>query len=154
MYRPDDHMTRAQFVTLLSNLSGDDLSGCTTSSFTDVDKADWYYLPVEWANKNGIANGYGGKFDPDAGITREQMAVMLYHYACYKGLDVSGATETAIIGFSDAAGISAWANKPFVWAVSAGVFSGRDDGSLAPKEIATRAQAAKTAVIMYRLAAQ
>jgi hypothetical protein len=44
---------------------------------------------VEWAADMGIAEGDGnGKFNPDGIITREQMAVMLYNYIQYSGIQL------------------------------------------------------------------
>lgn len=60
------------FVTTLGRLSGMDVSGYKSSSFSDV-KADSYYMGyIEWANKNNIVVGIGeGKFAPDTLVTRE-----------------------------------------------------------------------------------
>ncbi|MEA4934246.1 MAG: S-layer homology domain-containing protein [Lawsonibacter sp.] len=111
-FSPNEVITRAQFATILANLSGNDLSEYTTSSFTDVSTTDWYFRSAEWAFKNGVAVGSGGRFDPNASITREQMAVMLYNYAKYAGLDVSNIEGMAIREFSDYGSISNWAMIP------------------------------------------
>ena len=60
-------------------------------------------LTLYWAAANGIVSGVGdGRFGPGLAITREQMAVMLFNYAKYAGLDEAGAGETGESGESDA----------------------------------------------------
>jgi len=137
-------------VTILANLSGDDLSGYTTSSFSDVDMTDWYCKAIEWSFKNEVATGSDGKFTPNTNITREQMAVMLYNYAKYAGLDVSNVEGMPIREFNDFENISSWAMMPIQWAMNAGILSGSSKGSFTPKAGATRAEAAKMAAILLQ----
>ena len=141
-FSPDATITRAQFVTILARMSGDETS-YTSSAFTDVSTNDWYFAAAQWANKTGIAVGSDGKFDPNTGITREQMAVMLYRYAKYKGADVSGTGGTSTKKFSDSGNISDYATASIQWAVNNSIISGNGDGSFAPQRGATRAEAAK-----------
>ena len=63
-YSPDASITRAEFVTILARMSGDDLSDYRTSSFSDVSTDRWYFAAVQWVYKNGIASGYDGAFGP------------------------------------------------------------------------------------------
>ena len=72
-------------------------------------------------------------------ITREQMAVMLYRYAQYKGLDVSQTSDMA--DFPDKDSVSEFAEKAFGWAVANGLIKG-DQGRLNPQGSAARAQCA------------
>jgi hypothetical protein len=146
-FSPDASITRAEFVTILARMSDDDLSGHTTSSFSDVSTDSWYFAAVQWANKAGIASGYDGKFSPNASITREQMAAMLYRYAEYKGT-VSNTEGMSVREFSDYASISSWAQAPIQWAMNNGILSGNGDGSFAPQSSATRAEAAKMLAIL------
>lgn len=150
-FRPDSSITRAEFVTILARMSGDNLSGytATPSSFTDVTSSDWYFAMVQWAYENGAASGYDGKFNPNAVITREQMAVMLYRYAKYAG-DVSNAEGMSAREFSDYDSISSWAQASVQWAMNNSIIEGNDDGSFAPAANATRAQAAKMIAVMLQ----
>ena len=149
-FSPNEEITRAQFAMVLANLSGNDLSEYTTSSFTDVSTTDWYFRAAEWAFENGVAVGSGGRFDPNASMTREQMAVMLYNYAKYAWLDVSNIEGMAIREFSDYGSISNWAITPIQWAMNKDILSGNSDGSFAPTANATRAQAAKTVALLLQ----
>ena len=149
IFSPNATITRAQFATILANLSGDDLSGYTKTSFRDVKSTDWYFKAVQWASENGIAQGSAGAFRPNASITREQMAAMLYNYAKYAGLDVSGSAGMAIGEFSDYNNISNWAVTPIQWAMNAGILSG-DGDRFSPRSDATRAQASKIVALLMQ----
>ncbi|MBR0599929.1 S-layer homology domain-containing protein, partial [Sinanaerobacter chloroacetimidivorans] len=147
---PGKNITRAEFIAILAKLSDNDLSGYTTSSFSDIAANAWYSAEVQWAYENGITSGYNDNFYPQAAITREQMAAMLYHYAKYAGMDVSGDEGTSDREFSDAASISNWAVSPVRWAVNSGIVSGNSIGTFAPKAYATKAQAAKMIAILLQ----
>ena len=103
----------------------------------------WYENAVAWAVKNGIAGGTGNDdFSPDSSITREQLAVMLYHYAKYKGYDVSVGEDTNILPYHDAFSISEYAYSALQWACGAGIIDGDDNGNLNPQNSTTRAEVA------------
>lgn len=138
-FAPNDTLTRAMFVTILYRADGEpEVSG--TASFTDVESGSWYEKAVIWAVNNGIVNGITETtFAPNAEITREQMATILYRYAAYKGYDVSVRGETS---YTDKADVSPFASDAVTWAFSKAVMSGHEGGSFAPQENATRAQAA------------
>ena len=80
-----------------------------------------------------------GKFGPTDNITREQLAVILYKYAKYKGKDVSKTNDLS--AFSDKGKVASYALKQVKWAVGAGVITG-SNGKLNPKGNATRAEVA------------
>ncbi|MEA4813533.1 MAG: S-layer homology domain-containing protein [Oscillospiraceae bacterium] len=140
-FSPNTGMTRAMFVTVLYRMSGDD--GSYTNTFSDVPSGKWYENAVAWAAKNGITSGIGnGLFAPNTEVTREQLAVMLYNYAKYKGYDVSVGEDTNILSYNDALTISDYAYSALQWACGAGVMNGDDNGNLNPQNSATRAEAA------------
>lgn len=113
-------------------------------TFTDVSAGRWYEKAVLWAAGRDIVSGVGdGRFDPDAAVTREQIAAMLYRYAQAKGCDTDG--RAALTGFPDAESVSAFACAPLQWAVAVGLISGETNNgvtTLDPQGVATRAQAA------------
>ena len=88
---------------------------------------------------NGV--GDGTAFAPDTPITREQMAVMLYRYAQYKGYDVSQGGMAAR-EYADYGQVSGWAQYAMDWAVAAGLITGTSDTTLSPQGQATRAEIA------------
>lgn len=147
-FDPGGAMTRGMAVTVLFRLNGGDAGG-SVARFADVPAGSWYESGVAWAGANGIAGGVGGRsFAPDAPITREQLAVMLYNYAKLAGLDVSGTGSSATQGFTDADAVSSWAQSAMAWAVANGIITG-DNGRLGPAAAVTRAE---VAVIIQRFA--
>ena len=111
--------------------------------FTDVAAGTWYTDAVAWAASEGVVNGVGdgSAFAPNDTITREQMAVMLYRYAQYKGYDVTQGGMAAR-EYEDYESISSWAVPAVEWAVNAGLISGTSATTLSPQGSATRAEIA------------
>ena len=143
-FSPNASMTRAMLVTVLYRLEGQPtVSG--RSGFSDVKLNSYYEDAVTWAADNGIVNGTGATtFSPNANVTREQMAAILYRYAQYKQY---GTTASASLnGFSDAAKVSTYAKAPLSWAVAEKLVNG-SEGRLLPTGNATRAQ---VAAILHR----
>ena len=143
-FSPNASMTRAMLVTVLYRLEGQPtVSG--RSGFSDVKLNSYYEDAVTWAADNGIVNGTGATtFSPNANVTREQMAAILYRYAQYKQY---GTTASAgLNGFSDAAKVSAYAKAPLSWAVAEKLVNG-SEGKLLPTGNAIRAQ---VAAILHR----
>ena len=137
-FEPALPMNRAMLATVLYRL--EDAAATGTNPFADVPAGTWYTDAVTWASDAGIVNGTGKGFEPSAPITREQIAVMLFRYVNYLGLDTEG--RAPLDGFSDGEKTASWAADAMEWAVSAGLFQGNADGSLNPKGNATRAEVA------------
>lgn len=146
-FGPQLEINRAMFVTVLHRIDGN-TEAKAPITFTDVPVGAYYEKAVAWAVSSGIVEGYGdGIFGSNDPITREQMAVMLYRFAQYKGADISGAGET----FGDADSIAEWAKTAVDWATGAGILNGMGDGTYAPKSTATRAQGAAVFVRIEEL---
>ena len=136
-FAPEATTTRAMIVSMLARL--ENVTSADSAGFTDVAASDWYATAVNWAASEGIVGGFGdGTFQPNAAITREQMASILYRYAEYKGLDVSARTDLS--HYSDQP--SVWAEDVMQWAVAEGLLAGVTDDQLQPQGQATRAQVA------------
>lgn len=142
-FAPNDKVTRAMFITLLYRCSKE-TSG-KSIPFTDVEKGSWYEKATIWGFEKGIVNGTGnGKFSPDSILTREQLAVMLYNFK--KSSQNKKSADLTI--FLDSDEVSPWATEAMMWAVENKIIGGRANSTLAPKESATRAEAA---IVMRRL---
>lgn len=139
-FEPTANVTRAQFVTMLAGLQGADVSAYTSGKFSDVPADAWYAPYVNWAAENGVVYGVSDTaFAPDAEISRQDMAAMLYRYAGQFGIQLG--TGNPAITFTDEADIADYA-LPAVEALQrAGVISGMPDGSFRPRDTATREQA-------------
>lgn len=130
-FAPRMAMTRGMFVTVLGTLAGVDETAAEASTFEDVNPNAYYAPYVAWAQKNGIVVGTSATtFEPNAEITREQMAIIMYNYAKYAGEDVSK---------TDPAGL---AQTEMAWAVNMQLMVG-SDGKLSPQNHASRAEVAE-----------
>ena len=145
LYRPNDTMTRAEFVTILWRASGEP-KPAKAASFTDL-KQDWYKDAVAWAEENSVVNGIGdGKFDPTGSVTREQLVTILHRMAgTPTGMEAmfTGVYDST---YSDSAKIGSWAKAAMYWSIYNEIFCGQESvaigNTLAPKEPANRAQIA------------
>ncbi|MEQ2455141.1 S-layer homology domain-containing protein [Flavonifractor hominis] len=139
-FAPDMPMDRAMLVTVLYRMEGCPVVS-QGSHFQDVPDDIWYSQATIWAAEQGIVSGTGtGVFTPDAPITRESLAVMLYRSV---GSPAPTAEEQeALTRFQDGAQISAWAQDAMAWAVAHGILNGDTQGNLMPNGNSTRAEVA------------
>ena len=145
-FAPNANLTRGMLVQILYNLEGKPKG--TAANFSDVQTDAWYAEAVGWAASNKVVTGYAdGTFRPNAAVTREQAAAILYRYAQSKGIDVSVGENTNILSYVDVQQASEYAIPALQWAVGAGVLNGKNGGRLAPTGTATRAE---IAAIMQR----
>ena len=145
-FAPNANLTRGMLVQILYNLEGKPKG--TAANFSDVQADAWYAEAVGWAASSKVVTGYAdGTFRPNAAVTREQAAAILYRYAQSKGIDVSVGENTNILSYVDVQQASEYAIPALQWAVGAGVLNGKNGGRLAPTGTATRAE---IAAIMQR----
>ncbi|MBS6313721.1 MAG: InlB B-repeat-containing protein [Firmicutes bacterium] len=132
---------RGMLVTILYRMENE--PRCFGSAaFSDVKPGAYYEKAVVWASQNNIVSGYtDGTFRPDAPVTREQLASILYRYTRYRGQDVSAAGTTSLTGYGDAQAVSNYALPAMRWACGMGILQGAN-GKLNPNGLATRAQLA------------
>lgn len=141
VFGKNDSVTRGQMAQILYNYYGEDCG--TDSGFSDVSSSAWYAKAVAWASGEEIVSGYpDGAFRPNAPLTREQMATVLYNLADRPGVDSS-----VLSRFRDCTQVADYTADSFAWALSNKIISGTDTDTLSPRGIATRAQ---TAVILVR----
>ena len=134
-FAPEKEVTRGMFVTILYRMASEpDVE--EFAEFTDVSIDKYYAKAVAWASVNGIVNGITDElFVPDANITREQMAVMLYRYK-------KAEKSENKLNYTDENSISEYAIDAINWANASGIMTGNEDGSFAPLRNSTRAEAA------------
>ena len=138
IFEPNTNLNRAQAVQIFYNLEGKP-TAVWTANYTDT-AGHWAINAINWASANGIVSGVGNnRFDPNSPVSREQFAVMMYHYAEYKGYDLSAQADLTV--FPDNGKVSSWAQRALQWANGEGLING-SDGSLLPGGTATRGQAA------------
>ncbi|MBQ7499982.1 MAG: S-layer homology domain-containing protein [Clostridia bacterium] len=141
-FAPHSELTRAMFVTILAAVDNYDRAAYAGSTgFNDVPENAWFAAPVKWANTNGIVTGRAeGIFDPEAKVTRQEMTLMLYKFAIYKGIDVTN--DETLSANPDAANVAEWAMPGMCWAISTKVLIGSVRGMILPKENAERCDVA------------
>ena len=140
-FGPNETLTRAQLVQTLYAMDG--RPAASSMGFEDVAASDWFASAVNWAASHGVVTGVtGDQFGPNNALTREQLAVILYRYAQYKGYDTTQG-GMAVREFADYGSLSDWAVEAVQWAVNAGLLSGVGGNQLDPAGTATRAQVAQ-----------
>lgn len=149
-FRPDTHVTRAQFVLMLWRMCGKP-AAAKAASFADA-SADWYQDALSWAVEKGYVNGLSDtRFGPDAPITRQQAMAILFRLN-----GGQSGTELTLTGiyeqtFADSTTIASWAKDATWWAVYHELVSGVGGSRIAPEANASRAQ---IAAILLRYADQ
>lgn len=140
-FRPDTHVTRAQFVLMLWRMCGKP-AAAKAASFADA-SADWYQDALSWAVEKGYVNGLSDtRFGPDAPITRQQAMAILFRLN-----GGQSGTELTLTGiyeqtFADSTTIASWAKDATWWAVYHELVSGVGGSRIAPEANASRAQIA------------
>ena len=143
-FSPNQPMNRAMLVTVLHRLERTPQAG-VAAQFADVSQGAYYTDAVAWASESGIVTGTGAGFDPEAPISREQLATILYRYMAKQGVQ---AEQGSLSAFADGGAVSPWAQEAMGYAVGAGLMTGKDGGTLDPQGTATRAE---VAVVLQRL---
>lgn len=144
---PDMTASRAQLVQLLWAAAGSpETTG--TLPFTDVQPGAWYYAAVRWAYRTGLVAGTSSTtFDPNAAVTRQDLAVILYEQS-----GRPAATGGELAAFPDVGYVAGYAYAALTWAVAQGLVSGVGTASgaqLAPRGYASRAQVATILTAYY-----
>lgn len=119
-FAPNATLTRGMVITVLARLAGVDTTGGST----------WYEKAMAWAISEGVSDGSA----PEANITREQLATMLFRFAD------AVAGENTLLTYDDACDVSEYAVDAIQWAVEQGLVTGMNESTLNPKGQATRAQ--------------
>ncbi|MFH5186239.1 choice-of-anchor I family protein [Paenibacillus sp. TAB 01] len=153
-FSPEASITRADFTLILSRIAGADLSGAAAPAFKDVPSDRYYAKSVQWAVQAGITDGISSDaFAPDAQVTREQMAAMIVRLA--QSMHYTLPVTVPAADFADQASIPAYALDAAKAVQQAGIVSGKSysdkQGSFfAPKDAASRQEAAKMLAILMQ----
>lgn len=147
-FSPHMVMNRGMLVTVLGRMSGESIpTSGYNMTFTDVNRNRYYAPYVAWAAKNGIVSGFDSKtFSPDAPITREQIASILYRYAIYKGEKPIG---SGTLKYPDAGSISGWAKDGALYCQTNNIIAGKTGGVFDPRGGAERCE---VAAMLHRFA--
>lgn len=151
-YRPNNPVTRAQYITMLHNMCGNPQVITPGLLYHDAGTIpDAYLNAVKWGVVTGIIKGYGDNtFRPNKEISRAEMAAFSYRFIKYI-VDGEPTDELkADCNFRDSASIANDFREAVNVCANLGIIQGFPDGSFRPNATANRGQAA---TILVRVAA-
>ncbi len=144
-FAPDNKITRAEFAVILVRAMGLQANAESTG-FSDVQPGDWYAGAIGAAVEAGIIRGYSdGTFRPNAQVTREEAAAMLFQALKAAGVSVNitdAEEDQYLAQLRDGATIDPWAKTAVALAVKYGIINGNPDGSFITAANSTRAESA------------
>ncbi|HZG79758.1 MAG TPA: S-layer homology domain-containing protein, partial [Brevibacillus sp.] len=140
-FDPNRQVTRAEMAMILANTGMINPETSASGTFYDVDNGHWAADAIKRANEAGLMNGYAnGTFNPQGGITRAEMATIVYKYL---GLTGDGMPNN----FNDVPA-DHWATQIIAAVSESGLMNGYPDGTFHPQKTLTRAE---TVTIINRL---
>lgn len=153
-FAPTDTLKRSMLAQVFYNWEqqpyggeGEEKPWAGTAPFADVEAGVWYENAVNWARSEKVMQGDGASFNPDKDLTRQEMAVALYGYAGYKGVDRKA--DADLSAYADGAGAASWAQAALEWAVTNGMLH-IENNALAPTAPVQRAELAYALMNMTR----
>ena len=141
-FSPDGIVTRAQLVTIICRLSGDEIKGLGQDlAFSDTKKNAWYSDYLGWAVRDGVIAGYpDNTFRPNSPVTRAELAVVFARY--FAGREIYLADAPLTDSFTDGSKIAKWARDAVETIRLCGIIAGDKAGNFNPSSSATRAEIA------------
>jgi len=137
-FKPDNNVTRAEFVTMIVRLF-EPAKVADLSKYKDVEKNDWFYDALAKAVEMEVVKGYDNNtLKPEANITRQEAMVILNRI-----LNLTASKDASGDKFSDANKIASWAEDTLAAFAQNGYVNGYEDGTVRPTGFITRAEAAK-----------
>jgi len=138
LFQPNGNVTREQFAKMIVTATGK-YDPSLKNTFTDIPSGDWSESYVASAYAASYIKGIGdGMFGYGKSITREDMAVIIYNVLKARGVSFNEVKTD----FADYKQISDYAKEAVGALTAKGIINGVGDNKFAPKDTATRAQAA------------
>lgn len=145
-FGPTDTLKRSMLAQVFYNWEqqphsgeGEEKPWAGTAPFADVKAGAWYENAVNWARSEKVMQGDGSSFNPDRDLNRQEMAVALYGFAGYKGVDQ--AANTDLSAYADGGNVASWAREAMEWAVTNQMFH-IENNALTPAAPVQRAELA------------
>ncbi len=136
-FKPNDNITRAEFITLINNVINIQME--EEISFSDVEESDWYYKDLKKAMYGEYITGYqDNTFRANGKITRQEVAVILQNIA-----QLEETEEDSLGKFTDTGNTPAWSRASLMLAVQKGYLTGYEDNTLKASNYITRAESVK-----------
>lgn len=132
-FKPDNDMTRAEFIVVVNRLLG--LKVESSKYIPDVSRQEWFYSDIRKAVEAGIITGdVNGYVRPNDKITREEAVVVLSRALNIANIAGSG------MNFDDKDEISDWAARAMYTFTKYGYINGYAENLIKPKADITRAE--------------
>ncbi|WP_155490069.1 immunoglobulin-like domain-containing protein, partial [Paraclostridium sordellii] len=134
-FKPDNSMTRAEFVKVVNNVFGYNQMG--TEQFDDVNESDWFYSDICIGINMGYIKGKSkDKFAPNDSITRQEVAMILTNI-----MDNKDNNLDKLSLFKDGHQTDEWAKPSVEGAIESGYLNGYEDQTIRANGNITRAEA-------------
>ncbi|MDR0935519.1 MAG: S-layer homology domain-containing protein [Oscillospiraceae bacterium] len=152
LFNPNNNITIAGFAAIVTKSLGlySDSANVVSAGFSDVSVNHMFAKYINTAAIYKLVSGSGGKFNPDATISRESAAALVANAAKICGLDISkNAAEIrdTLAQFGDYTKSADWARGALAFCYSEGILDEKDL-DIRPKDAVTRAEIAE---MLYRL---
>ncbi|HZD60511.1 MAG TPA: S-layer homology domain-containing protein, partial [Anaerolineae bacterium] len=143
-FRPNNAVTRAEFIKVLMESLDVPQAATATPTFSDVRPGDWFFGYVEGAADASWITGYGnGTFRPNNLVSRQEAARVLVSAL---GIDRRAVGRSAVemrevlSPFDETPTASAWAIPSIAEVTDRGAFIGYPDNTLRPRNNIARAE--------------
>lgn len=141
-FRPDNSITRAEFIVLINRVYG--FKDISFVHFTDLNMDDWFFYDIDRAVTAGYVGGYpDGTIKPNNPITRQEAASILARVFSLEEIEKNNLeTDGAELldSFLDRSAIGTWCENQVRMVVKNGFMGGYPDGTFRPKDVITRAE--------------
>jgi uncharacterized repeat protein (TIGR01451 family) len=132
-FKPEKEVTRAEIATMFARIMGLDISTNYTQTYDDVSPKHWAAASIEAVSRAGIFKGDDkGLFNPDAPITRAELATTIFRY-----LKLNNVTPFDM-HFTDIEGH--WAANFIEEIYRFNIIKGYDDGTFKPNNKIKRSE--------------
>ena len=141
-FDPTANMSRAEFITVLCRLSGEEYEGLGNSlSFSDTKNDAWYADYVAWGVETEMVKGLpGNKFAPVQAVSRQEMAVFIDRFISYMNLEISD--NAKIDSFGDVDKVADYATNSVESMRISGIIAGDEKENFNPENNASRVEVA------------
>ncbi|WP_139997220.1 DUF5695 domain-containing protein [Paenibacillus paridis] len=146
-FSPSNKVTRAEYLAWLVRTM--ELTAEFDTNFSDVEESSKYYDEIGIAKALGISVGYKGKFNSEAELTRQDMAMLTISALQAANKTLLNGTIEELGKFADAKELAAYAAEDVAAMVKMGFVNGRGNNVLSPKGSTTRAEAAQILFNIY-----
>lgn len=140
-FKPDNAITKAEFVQLVNNYFGFSGNEEKVADFSDINQAEWYSKAINEAVSRGYISGYADKtFKPNEFITRQEAISILAKILNIADEEIADKNEEYLKKYSDYVEVADWAKKSMYNYLTHGFVKGYSDGTLRPNNFVTRAE--------------